>query len=48
MLSITCQGELDFWVDSVCNSEGPTAAGIHNEALIQPAAKRPQSRDKPI
>lgn len=31
-----CQGNLDSWVDSVCNTEGPTAAaGFHNEALIQ-------------
>lgn len=46
MLSTICPGELDSWVDSVCNTKGPTAAGFHNEALIQPTAKRPQSRDK--
>lgn len=40
------QGNLDSWVDSVCNTEGPAAGGFHNEALTQPAAKRPQGHDK--
>lgn len=40
------QGNLDSWVDSVCNTEGPAAGGFHNEALIQPAAKRLQGHDK--
>ena len=41
-----CQGDLDFWVDRVCNTEGPAAASFHNEALIQPAAKGLQGHDK--
>lgn len=40
------QGDLDSWVDSVCNTERPAAAGFHNEALTQPAAKRLQGHDK--
>lgn len=40
------QGDLDSWVDSECNTEGTTAAGFHNEALTQPAAKRPQGHGK--
>lgn len=43
-----CQGDLDSWVDSVCNTEGPTAAAFHNEALTQPAAKTQQGRDKQL
>lgn len=39
------QGNLESWVDSV-NTEGPAAAGFHNEALTQPAAKRLQGHDK--
>lgn len=39
------QGDLGSWVDSECNTEGPTAAGFRNEALTQPAARRLQGHD---
>lgn len=41
-----CQGDLDSWVDSVCNTWGPAADSFHNEALTQLAAKRLQGHDK--
>lgn len=40
------QGDLDSWVDSVCNTERTAAGGFHNEALTQPAAKGLQGHDK--
>lgn len=41
-----CPGDLDSGVDSVPNTERPAAAGFHNEAFTQPAAKRLQGHDK--
>lgn len=39
-------GDLDYWVDSLRNTEGPAAAGFQNEALTQPAAKKRQGHNK--
>lgn len=42
------QGNLDSWVDSVCNTQGTAAAGFSNEALTQTAAKGLQGHDKQL
>lgn len=44
---IRCPGDLDSsGVDSVHNTVRPAAAGFHNEALTQSAAKRLQGHNK--